>query len=120
VNTDPIFLCGPVVVEHLNYSIIKEGIKYFQLWHIPSEVRSLRRGWKIWKPPRCVGLCRKPLTRWHRSCLFGCKHLAVAKGKHPQRVEVRPYMLYIHRGRPLEKVRNKILKYVLSFAELLA
>lgn len=84
------------------------------------------------KPP-CTDLCGHDLHRWHFTCIFTCRHRRYHYHKigEPQfyvdqrTLKVLPryaksYVLVVDRLRSYARVKDVLLKWILTIAEMLA
>jgi hypothetical protein len=70
--------------------------------------------------PPCRSLCGFDLHRWHLTCLLSCLLRRVHYGKMPAKIPVQGYVLWIHKGRRFERVKQVLLKRLMTIAEQLA
>jgi hypothetical protein len=70
--------------------------------------------------PPCLPLCGFDLRRWHLTCIFSCLLRRVHYGKMPAKIPVQAYTLWIHRGRRFERVKQVLLKRLLTICEQVA
>lgn len=70
--------------------------------------------------PPCRSLCGFDLHRWHVTCVFSCLLRRVHYGKLPAKIPVQGYVLWIHRGRRFERVKQALLKRLLTICEQFA
>jgi hypothetical protein len=70
--------------------------------------------------PPCRPLCGFDLRRWHLTCLLSCLLRRVHYRKMPAKIPVQGYTLWIHRGRRFERVKELLLKRIITIAEQLA
>jgi len=70
--------------------------------------------------PACRPLCGFDLRRWHLTCLLSCLLRRVHYRKMPAKIPVHGYTVWIHRGRRFERVKELLLKRVMTIAEQLA
>ena len=67
----------------------------------------------------CQSLCGHNYKRFHLTCMF-CRLRRVYYGKMPSKIRVAPYMLLIWKDRKHSKIKNLLLKKLLTICELLA
>lgn len=94
--------------------IILDGHGYWQTFQLMP--RSVKKA--LFAFP-CVGICEHKLKRPHLTCSV-CRGRRVYMKKMPNKIPVHVYTLLIHRDRRNAKVKNKLLKAVLTIAEVLA
>jgi len=100
--------------RHISIYVDRYG-RYYQHVVVP---KAFKRKSSAFAFP-CQGLCGHNLRRPHFSCLF-CRLRRVCFDKMPSLFEVRPYVLLIKRERRLRKVKDILLKKLLTLAEFLA
>ena len=61
--------------------------------------------------------CRNKLKRFHATCLK-CRRKKAAEGRIPKMIRVQPYTLLILKDRPLAKIKDRLLKAVLTLVEI--
>ena len=67
----------------------------------------------------CVSICGNELKRVHLTCLT-CWGRRVYYKKMPSKIPVWSYTLYVRRDRKRKTFKGKLLKFVLTIAEMLA
>jgi hypothetical protein len=70
--------------------------------------------WDCWKHSPCGHKLRRP----HWSCIH-CRFRAVANGRLPRVIPVKPFTLFIRIGRKHERIKSILLKKALELAEFL-
>ena len=74
------------------------------------------KGRKSGKSGSC-SRCRSRLKRFHFTCLK-CRRKRAEEGRIPELIRVVPYTLLIWKDRPLARVKNRLLKAVLTLVEV--
>ena len=67
----------------------------------------------------CQSLCGHNFKRFHLTCMF-CRLRRVYYGKMPNKIRVTPYLLLIWKDRKYAKIKNVLLKKLLTLCEWLA
>jgi len=94
--------------------MVQRGGRTFQVLH--PEISSLQPALGGFA---CQVLCGKKLRRPHLSCLT-CRTRRAYLGKMPNRIEVRLYVLSIWKHRRWARVKDALLKRLLTLCEVLA
>lgn len=102
--------------------LYRDKKEVYMVLQFPKNIKRFHEGLS----PSCKLMCNRPqLRRWHLGCLgsfvgLGCRLRMRVQGKIPKRFAVTPVMLYIRKDRPLAVVKDRIVRTLLTVAELFA